>query len=253
LTVNARDSMPKGGQVTIRTDNVHIDESYQDVMQEARAGLFVRLTITDMGAGMTQEVQHRIFEPFFTTKDPGKGTGLGLSVVYGIIKQHNGWIHVYSEPGKGTDVKVYLPANFDDVQKPDIPIQHASDLSGEGERILIIEDEKCVRDFAMRALNKNGYEVFAAGSGQEAFEIFEQEKGKFDIIFCDVVLPDISGVELVEKLHQMNSECEILISSGYTDRKSQWSVIREKGYTFLQKPYSLMDLLQVLRQKASQN
>jgi PAS domain S-box-containing protein len=253
LTVNARDSMPSGGQITIRTDNVHLDESYQDVMKEARAGLFVRLTITDMGTGMTPDVQQRIFEPFFTTKGPGKGTGLGLSVAYGIIKQHQGWIHVYSEPGKGTDVKVYLPASFDEVKKPDLPLQQTGDLRGEGERILVIEDEKCVRDFAMRALKKNGYEVFAVGNGKEAFEIFDQEKGEFDIIFCDVVLPDISGVELVEKLHQMNPKCEILISSGYTDSKSQWSTIREKGYTFLQKPYALLDLLQALRQKGIQN
>lgn len=253
LTVNARDSMPNGGQITIRTDNVHLDESYEDVMQEARAGLFVRLCISDTGSGMTPEVKRRIFEPFFTTKAPGKGTGLGLSVVYGIIKQHHGWIHVYSEPEKGTDVKVYLPACFDNVEKPDLPLQHTGELSGKGERILIIEDEKCVREFAMRALNKNGYEVFSAGSGREALEIFNQEQGNFDVIFSDVVLPDMSGVELVDQLHQINPNSEILISSGYTDSKSQWSVIREKGYAFLQKPYALNDLLQMLRQKVKQN
>jgi PAS domain S-box-containing protein len=248
LAINARDAMPKGGKLSIRTENVSLDEAYCQSVPEAKPGKYVRLSVTDTGVGMTNETVQRIFEPFFSTKGPGKGTGLGLSVVYGIVQQHGGWINVYSEPGHGTTFKIYLPAHKEKVEgitKTKVPI---SELQGGNERILLVEDEKNVREFVSKALTQCGYNLFIAENSQQAIDIFKKEKGKFDLIFSDVVLPDKNGIELVEILRAKKKDIRILLSSGYTDHKSQWPLIQEKGYRFLQKPYTLTDLLSVLRE-----
>jgi len=247
LVVNARDAMPQGGNVILSTENAEIDEKSASAVPDARPGTFVCLRVCDAGIGIPRESISRIFEPFFTTKKVGKGTGLGLSVVYGIVKQHDGWINVRSGQGKGTTFEIYLPAVADPVPRP---VKHTVDsdiVPGNGERILIIEDEKIVRDFAVRALTKNGYEVYAAANGAEALEIFENQQGRFDLIFSDVVLPDMNGIELVDQFLSRDRDLRILISSGYTDTKSQWRVIRDKGYRFLQKPYALNDLFRAIR------
>ena len=253
LVVNARDAMPEGKKITIKTENVDIDEGYCEIYKYAHPGKFVCLSVEDIGIGMDKEVIQHIFEPFFTTKGSGKGTGLGLSVVYGIVKQHEGWINVYSEPGRGSVFKVYLPASSveskDETKEEVISIQ---DCHGKGERILLVEDDDGIREFAKRVLFESGYVGFEAANAEEALNIFGKEKGDFHLVFSDVVLPEKSGLQLVEQLLSRKPELKVLLTSGYTDQKSQWPVICEKGYRFIQKPYGLTDLLRVVREVIEQ-
>jgi CheY-like chemotaxis protein len=196
---------------------------------------------------MDKEVAHRIFEPFFTTKENGKGTGLGLSVVYGIVKQHEGWISVHSELGQGSTFKIYLPAfsiRLEDDTKKAISLR---ELQGSGRRILLVEDEKEVREFTAMVLNESGYVVFEAATVKEALDIFERERGNFHLVLSDMVLPDRSGLQLVDRLLSYKPGLRVLLISGYTDDKSRWSTIQERGFQFLQKPYALLDLLQAIK------
>jgi len=252
LVLNARDAMPKGGRLMIQTKNVVLDEVFCKTMPEARPGQFVCLSINDTGVGMDQETLLRVFDPFFTTKEPGKGTGLGLAVVYGIVKQHDGWIHVNTFPDYGSTFQVYLPA----VNQPPQKIKELKDsidtYFGKGETLLLVEDEEKVREFTTKALNKCGYSVVATCSAQEALRIFETRENDFDLIFTDVVLSDQNGIELVEILLSRNPNLRVLLSSGYLDQKSQWPIIVEKGFPFLQKPYTLSGLLQAIRLAMSQ-
>jgi len=249
LAVNARDAMPNGGSLTLKTENFEFKEAGDPLFQEAKPGEYVRLSVTDTGTGMDRETQEHIFEPFFTTKSVGKGTGLGLSVVYGIIKQHGGWVNVYSESGIGSTFRIYLPATFDKNENKPVPQDDASllDIKGCGERILIIEDERRLSQFLRRALEENGYTVFLANQADEAQELFDREEGRFDLVLSDVVLPGKSGLELMEAFLSRRPDLKVLLSSGYTDHKNQWPVIQEKGYRFLQKPYNLRELLKTIR------
>lgn len=246
LAVNARDAMPDGGKLTIKTENVVIDKGYCQTVPEAKVGKFVQLTITDTGFGMSRETQERIFEPFFSTKGPGKGTGLGLSVVYGIVKQQDGWIHVYSEINQGTSFKMYLPA-VKEKTKEDSPRKNVmKELKGHGEHILVVEDEKNVRDFVKKALIRNGYNVTTVKDAKEAITLFKKNIKKYQMVFSDVVLPGKSGIQLIEEIIQSKADTKILLSSGYTDRKSQWPIIQKKGIRYLQKPFSTLGLLQAV-------
>jgi two-component system, cell cycle sensor histidine kinase and response regulator CckA len=248
LVVNARDAMPDGGKLTIRAADVDIDEEYCRLSPNGRPGQFVCLAIEDTGTGMSQEMTGRIFEPFFSTKGR-EGTGLGLSVVYGIIKQHEGWITVYSEPDQGTTFRIYLPALADGRANGDgraLAAFHAS--QGRGERILIAEDEEKVRQLVSRILSANGYRIETAASVTEALAVFAREGENFDLLFTDVVLPDRSGLQLIEELLASKPALKILVTSGYTDHKSQWPRIRDRGYRFLEKPYGLNLLLQTVRE-----
>lgn len=247
LAVNARDAMPQGGTLTIKTENIVLDELYCKMVPEAKPGRYVRISVSDTGIGMSPEVVSRIFEPFYSTKKPGKGTGLGLAVVYGIVKQHNGFIHVYSEPGQGTEFKIYFPA-VEKQAKLAAPVSIRLDqLNGHGERILIVEDEEAVRDFTIRALEKYGYSVHAVDSVREALHAFRQEKGHFDLVFTDVVLPDDTGISMIENFLKLKPDLKVLLTSGYTDTKSQWKAIQKWKFPFLQKPFTLVDLLQTVR------
>lgn len=253
LAGNARDAMPNGGSLTIRTENVLLDEEQSNVILEARPGKFVCLSVEDTGAGMNKKTIQHIFEPFFTTKEAGKGTGLGLSVVYGIVKQHEGWINVSSKSGLGSTFRIYLPASSvksEDEARKAYPVQK---LQGSGERILLVEDEEGVRGFASEALRGSGYVVIEAVNVQEALDIFEREKGDFHLILSDVVLPDNSGLHLVDQLLSYKPDLQVLLSSGYTDQKSQWPLIREREFRFLQKPYALGDLLQAVKEVIEKN
>jgi signal transduction histidine kinase/ActR/RegA family two-component response regulator len=248
IAVNARDAMPDGGQLLIRTANCEITPEESRHLPESRPGKFVRLTLQDSGMGMTPETLSRIFEPFFSTKGPGRGTGLGLSVVYGIVKQHEGWITVTSSPGNGARFDVYLPAVSESAAN-DLPKSAApEDVRGRGERILLVEDENSVREYTEKALVRSGYTVVTATNADEAVRIFEREKDAFDLVFSDVVLPDRSGIELVEYLKTRSGGLAVLLNSGYTDQKSQWPAIMQKGFRYLQKPYSLNDLLKAMRE-----
>ncbi len=246
LAVNAGDAMHKGGELTIKTENKLIDEHYTSLIPESRPGRFVVLSITDTGEGMDKETLQHIFEPFFTTKRGG--TGLGLSVVYGIIKQHNGWLNVYSEIGEGSTFNIYFPAvSSKEGVEAEKPVS-LDDLHGNEEKILFVEDEEGVRKITVKALRDYGYDVTEAVSVQEAKEIFQDREGDFALIFSDIVLTDGTGIELVEDLQAAKPEVKILLTSGYADKKSRWSDVHEKGLPFLQKPYSLADLLKSIRE-----
>ena len=247
LAINARDAMPKGGRLIIQTENENIKGKSVHSDSDARCGKFVKLTIQDNGMGMDKEILSHIFEPFFSTKSPGKGTGLGLSVVYGIIKQHEGWITTSSAPGEGSTFEIYLPASIESAVSSSKKKKVSANPCGKGERILIVEDERIVQESTDKALVKSGYSVLSASNGAEALKIFENEGGAFDLVFSDVVLPDRNGIELVETLKSKNPKIKVLLSSGYTDYKAQWPVIIERGFQYLQKPYMMNNLLQTLR------
>ncbi len=250
LAVNACDAMPQGGRLTIKTENVTLNQACCQLIPRARPGKFVCLSVEDTGVGMDEATLQHIFEPFFTTKEVGQGTGLGLSVVYGIVEQHEGWINVYSEPGQGSTFKVYLPVFSSETEKYETTEETVSlqGLQGCGERILVVEDEPGVRELARRVLDQNGYVVFEAASATEALAIFEREGGNFHLVFSDVVLPDKTGLQLVDQLLARKPEQRVLLASGYTERKAQLSVIRERGLRFLPKPYTPDDLLQAVEE-----
>jgi signal transduction histidine kinase/CheY-like chemotaxis protein len=252
LVVNAKDAMPKGGKLCIKTENIVLEESYCKQLPDAKPGKFVRLSVSDTGVGMDKKTVQHIFEPFFSTKGVGKGTGLGLSVIYGIVKQHGGWINVYSEIDHGSVFKVYLPAASGKPVKKVKECIVMKKLKGKGEKILVIEDEQNVRNFTERALNKAGYYVFLCETLEEARNVFKQENGKFHLVFSDVVLPDGNGINLVDEFIRQKPDLRILLSSGYADKKSRWDIIRKRGFRFLQKPYALADLLQTIREIITQ-
>lgn len=246
LALNARDAMPSGGKLTIATENVVLDQDACRLIPEAKPGRFVSLKVSDTGVGIPKEITSQIFEPFFSTKTQGKGTGLGLSVVYGIVKQHEGYVDVESEPGKGSSFVVYLPAVTDTTEAG---IKHPlslKNLQGKGERILLIEDESEVRTFAARVLRENGYVVFEAETAKAAMDVFEREE-QIHFVFSDVVLPDRSGIQVVDEILRSRPDTRILFVSGYADHKSQWPAICARGFDFLQKPYSISELLGAIR------
>lgn len=246
MAVNARDAMSSGGRLTLSARAVDITEDTLGDCADARPGSYVRLTIEDNGEGIPDDVRARIFEPFFTTKARGQGTGLGLAGAYGIVCQHEGWIDVDSVVGRGTAFHVHIPTCDPCVTTDVVQVEKTQARSGQGEQILIVEDEDAVRDFASRALTASGYRVTAAASAEEAIEFFKNGEGRFDLVFSDVVLPGKSGVTLAEELLALDPKLDILLSSGYSDEKSQWEEIQERGYDFLQKPYQLTNLLETI-------
>ncbi len=251
LVVNARDAMPDGGNLIIRTENVNLDEQDSRGVPEAKSGGYIRLSVTDSGTGMSKGIMEHIFEPFFTTKAKGKGTGLGLSTVYGIIKQSGGWINVYSELGQGSTFKIYLPVFSDILEgasnaKAETPTVQA--LTGNGERILLVEDEEPIRAAAQRLLSENGYHVSGVESAEAALVVFNKERDTFQLVLSDVVLPGKSGVELIEQLLALKPGLRVLLSSGYADERSRWSAISDKGYPFIQKPYTAEKLLRAVKE-----
>ena len=247
LSVNARDAMPNGGKLFIKTENLTIDKEYCQTCQGSRPGRFVRISVSDTGSGMDELIQEHIFEPFFTTKAEGKGTGLGLSVVLGIVEQHKGWINVYSEPGHGTTFKVYIPASSAGPRQKSMEDAPLALLQGKGERIMVVEDQAEVRELAVEILKANGYSVFPVSSAKEAMGLFEKENGKFDLVFSDVVLTDTTGILLVEELLK-RWKFGVIITSGYTDEKAHWDFIKENNYRFLPKPYAKPDLLRAVKE-----
>jgi PAS domain S-box-containing protein len=245
LTVNARDAMPDGGRVVIKTGNVELSlEDCGSTSPEARPGSYVRVSVQDNGTGIDDSVMSKIFDPFYTTKSIGKGTGLGLAVVHGIVKKHGGWLDVESTVGEGTTFSAYFPSS----SKPALPDPNAligmpKKINGHGERILLVEDEDGVRVPVAKLLGSNGYTVFEAANADMAREIFEREDGRFNMVLSDVVMPGDNGLTLVSELRERNPMLNVLLMSGHMDQKAQWSVIHEKGYKFVSKPYTITELL----------
>jgi two-component system cell cycle sensor histidine kinase/response regulator CckA len=236
LTVNARDAMPNGGRLTIETSNVLVDEAFVRQHLGSEPGPYVVLAVTDSGVGMDQATRARIFEPFFSTKALGKGTGLGLSTVFGIVQQCGGGVWVYSELGRGTTFKIYLP-QVD--AEPDAvpPSKPALELSGT-ETVLLVEDEAPVRQVARRILERLGYQVLIPDSPQEAASLCKSHAGPIHLLVTDVVMPHVSGPKLAAELAGLRPGLKLLFMSGYTDGSIDAHVVIERGAAFLQKPFS---------------
>jgi two-component system, cell cycle sensor histidine kinase and response regulator CckA len=245
LAVNARDAMPGGGTLRISTSNVS-DKDQSQAAQNLTAEA-VCLKVTDTGKGMDKSVLPHIFEPFYSTKEEGKGTGLGLAVVYGIVQEHQGLIKVESEKGRGSMFRVFFPVYAGKPESLRVAKPAVAHFQGRGERILLVEDQEEVRQIAGAALSNNGYRVILAGDATEARRIFSELGGDFALVFIDVVLPDQSGVELAMELKTEKPALKILMSSGYTDDKSQLGVIKKQGLPFLPKPYGISALLEKMR------
>lgn len=251
LAVNARDAMPNGGELTIKTENIVLTEVDSKKMSDASPGQCIRISVTDQGIGMDEKTIQHIYDPFFSTKAIGKGTGLGLSVVYGIVKQHGGYMCVESKIDYGTTFEVYLPALYKKNKEKTKGMSSKKKYQGENQRILVVEDEEKVREFTTSGLNRSGYVVFAAANAREAIDIFKREKGNFDVVVSDVVLPGKSGIELVDGFRTQKPNIGILLSSGYTDHQSRWPIIEQRGFRFLEKPYTLNDLLHLIQELAA--
>jgi two-component system cell cycle sensor histidine kinase/response regulator CckA len=249
LAVNARDAMPEGGRLTIETANAELDASFAHPPAVLAPGKYVMLAVTDNGCGMDTETQTHIFEPFFTTKEKGKGTGLGLATVYGIVKQSGGYVWVYSEPGRGTSFKVYLPRIEEETAVPSLepPPQFRATPRG-SETVLLVEDEKGVRELAREYLQMIGYNVIEAENGYAALELASMHAGKIHLLMTDVVMPGISGRELSERVKTVRPEIQVLYMSGYADQAVVHHGILKSDAVLLQKPFTLSALALKLRE-----
>jgi signal transduction histidine kinase/ActR/RegA family two-component response regulator len=247
LAVNARDAMPGGGALTIETANADFDEGEAMARVGVRAGAYVMLTVSDTGAGMTPEVKARMFEPFFTTKEAGRGTGLGLSMVHGIVSQSGGHIEVYSEPGHGTTVKIYLPRAAGVAAGSPAKPEHDGPLEGD-ETVLVVEDEAAIRRMVATALRLYGYQVVEAADAREAIELCERDEVSVELLVTDVIMPGMDGVELVSRLLGTRPDLRVLFISGYTDRALGHQGLRPGGTAFLEKPFTPEKLARKVRE-----
>ncbi len=248
LTVNARDAMPKGGRLLITTEAVRIDDKYARRQPNAREGDFVCLRVKDTGTGMDAATMKRIFEPFFTTKPEGKGTGLGLATVYGIVKQHTGWIEVVSHQGEGTTFLIFFPVDTLPAEDPAETLAPAAQLRGKGETILVVEDEPILRDLAQLILQDCGYRVVQAASGVEALTVWQKNQGAIDLLLTDVVMPDgLSGKDLAESLIGYKPSLKVVFTSGYNVDDLGTEFIHNNRSHFLQKPYSRFTVAKVVK------
>jgi signal transduction histidine kinase/CheY-like chemotaxis protein len=256
LSVNSRDAMPRGGALTIGIETVRIDENYLGTHPQAHVGNFVRLCVTDTGCGMDSTTLAHIFEPFFTTKEVGKGTGLGLATVYGIVKQHDGWLEVNSEPGSGTTFNIFFPAGDEmavAVKKEIVPSMPAP-VAGGTESILVVEDEPVLREMARAILESCGYQILEASSGKDALDVWNRNTAQIDLLLTDMVMPEgVSGVELAEKLLAAQPNLKIIFTSGYTADEVSPEVLARTRAQFLQKPYSHASLAKIVRECLDKN
>jgi signal transduction histidine kinase/ActR/RegA family two-component response regulator len=237
LVVNARDAMPHGGKITVETSNTYLDASYAASHPEVKAGGYVMLAVSDSGLGMDAQTQARAFEPFFTTKAVGKGTGLGLSTVYGIVQQSGGHIWLYSEPGFGTSFKIYLPRvdeALEPVRKPEPPLS----IRPATESVLVVEDNEAVRNMLCRVLRTNGYKVLEAGNARAALKVCSADAPPIDMLISDVVMPDMSGIELASQLKLSHPSMRVLLMSGYSGTAMTRHGELRADFPFLEKPFN---------------
>ncbi len=252
LAINARDAMSRGGQLTIETKDVELDEAYVRLHPPTPPGSYVLLAVSDTGAGMDAETQARIFEPFFTTKEMGVGTGLGLATVYGIVKQSGGYIWVYSELGKGSTFKIYLPRVTQAAECVQ-PGQGSAQPGRGSETNLLVEDEEMVRTLAGAILQRNGYTVLQAQNGAEALRVSKECTGSIHLLLTDTVMPEINGGELAERLVGLRPEIKVLYMSGYTDKVIAQHGVLDPGTNFLEKPFTPNGLADKVREVLNTN
>jgi PAS domain S-box-containing protein len=246
LAVNARDAMPRGGKLTIETTNVTLDEDAVRGYVDVKPGHYVRLCVSDTGVGMDRETREHLFEPFFTTKEAGRGTGLGLATVYGIVKQSGGHVWVYSEPGWGTTFKVYFPL-YGDVTEPGRPALEAGPAPGGTETILVVEDDEMIRSLIRDILESTGYRVLVADDPESGMKLIGEQE-EIHLLLTDLILPGMSGRELVDKVMELKPEIRVLFMSGYSDEAVARHGILEPGLAFLQKPFSRDALVRKVRE-----
>jgi len=247
LALNARDAMPSGGKLIIETTNVELDESYAHSHVAMKSGRYVKLCVRDTGTGMSPEVRERIYEPFFTTKEKGKGTGLGLSTVYGIVTQSRGNICVHSEQGIGTTFEIYLPKVDESVEEMREKVTR-EELSHGSESILVVEDEEDVRSLLVQVLERQGYTVSETSCGEDALELGKKRKEPIDMILTDVVMPGMSGRQLVNQLLPLHPKTKVLYMSGYTDNEIFHHGVLEEGTNYIQKPFTIDGLARQVRE-----
>lgn len=245
LVLNSRDAMSGGGKLIIETSNATIDDDYASTHADTEPGPYVMISVTDSGAGMTREVKDKLFEPFFTTKEKGKGTGLGLPSVYGIVKQSGGFVWVYSELGKGTTFKVYLPKSVEPASSANRALTRNRTIGSE--TILLVEDDEEVRNVATRILRRNGYRVLEAGNGADALRVCEDESEPVDLIVTDIVMPEMNGSELAQKIREKQPDARILFTSGYTEDAAVRQSLLHPGEAFIEKPFTPASLAKKAR------
>jgi CheY-like chemotaxis protein len=247
LAVNSRDAMPTGGKLLIGTRNCDLDQSYTASHPLMKPGSYVLLDVTDTGTGMDEETQAHIFEPFFTTKEKGKGTGLGLATVYGIVKQSGGFIWVYSELGKGTSFKIYLPRVNEAEVHIGIP-KPTAEIPAGTETVLLTEDEQDVREIAREFLESGGYKVIEAKNGKEAISIAAEHRGKIDLLVTDMVMPGMTGQELAVQLQQEHPRVSVVFMSGYSEHAATEMANADPSVRLLTKPFSRGAILRTVRE-----
>jgi nitrogen-specific signal transduction histidine kinase len=251
LAVNASDAMPKIGCLTIETRNVHLTGKLGRSGLTVEPGHYVMMAVSDTGTGIDEETQSHIFEPFFTTKDVGKGTGLGLSTVYGIVKQSGGGLWVYSEPGRGTTFKIYLP-RVDEISESESFEDVSAEVPRGQETVLLVEDEEVVRNLSREILETYGYSVLVAANGKEGLRASEEFDGRIDLVITDVIMPLMGGPEMTENLRITRPDARVLFMSGFTDDAIVHHGVLDDGVSFLQKPFSLEALASKAREVLDQ-
>ncbi len=247
LFVNAQDAMPEGGTISLETESTELDLEYIESHSDLTPGKFVQLSVSDTGEGMPQELTEKIFDPFFTTKEAGKGTGLGLSTTHGIVKQHGGSIWVYSEPGKGTSFKIFLPIIEGETYNEIDSKKNLKKYTG-NETVLIVEDQAQVRKIAARILEAYNYKVHVASAGNEAIAMIKNQNLSFDLLLTDIVMPDMNGKELYSKLLETNSDFKVLFMSGYTQDVISHHGIMDEDINFIQKPLTVESLTKKVKE-----
>ena len=251
LAVNARDAMPDGGKLTIETKNVALDEEYCRGHVGAKPGDYVLLSVSDTGCGMDEETLQRIFEPFFTTKTVGKGTGLGLAMVYGIVKQHGGYVTCDSEPGAGSTFKIYLPV-----------VQIEAELGTPAEKlmiprgmatILLVDDEEPIVELGKRILERSGYTVLIAANGKDALSLYEKERDTISLVILDLIMPGMGGKKCFQELLKINPQVKVIIASGYTSAGTLKDATELGARGFVRKPFDIgPTLLRTVREVLDQ-
>jgi signal transduction histidine kinase/CheY-like chemotaxis protein len=249
LAVNAKDAMPEGGKLVIETQNITLDQEFCKRYAEVKPGDYVLLSMADTGHGMEKETLEHIFDPFYTTKEVGKGTGLGLAIVYGIVKNHEGYVMCYSRPESGTSFRIYLPASEALIENEEAveSLEAKSPAMGGNETILLVDDEKFIRELGVDVLGQAGYTVLTASNGEQALEVYRREKERIDLVVLDLIMPGMGGSKCLEELRKITPEAKVLIASGYSLDASSKGALEAGAAVFINKPYDTKQLLELVR------